>query len=107
MFLWRNHRPPSAGGGRASEGGDGAAPVSPWGRRWWRAAIVLLPAIFLGQGAWFIAANSQTYDEALKLCAGCSYWATGNFRFNPEHPPLMKELCCAADLVVVPAAASG
>ncbi len=56
------------------------------------AAVVLLPAIFLGQGAWFIAANSQTYDEAVNLCAGYSYLATGDFRFNPEHPPLMKEL---------------
>ena len=33
--------------------------------RWWRAAVVLLPAAFLGQGAWFIAANSQTSDEAI------------------------------------------
>jgi tetratricopeptide (TPR) repeat protein len=55
-------------------------------------AVVLLPIVFLGQGAWFIAANSQTYDEAIHLCAGYSYLATGDFRSNPEHPPLMKEL---------------
>ena len=44
------------------------------------------------QGAWFIAANSQTYDEAVNLCAGYAYLAAGDFGFNSEHPPLMKEL---------------
>ena len=28
--------------------------------------------------------------KARHLAAGYSYWATGNFRLNPEHPPLLK-----------------
>ena len=36
--------------------------------------------------------ESQTYDEGLHLAAGVSYWKTGDFRANPEHPPLGKLL---------------
>jgi hypothetical protein len=87
-----NNRAPSAHDDAGSGCGNAKAPpADAWGR-WWRAPVVLLPAIFLGQGAWFIAANSQTYDEAVYACAGYSYLATGDFRLDPEHPPLMKEL---------------
>ncbi len=34
--------------------------------------------------------ESQTWDEAMHLAAGYSYWKTGDFRLNPEHPPLGK-----------------
>ena len=34
--------------------------------------------------------ESQTWDEAMHLAAGYSYWKTGDFRINPEHPPLSK-----------------
>lgn len=40
-------------------------------------------------GAW---QDSQTTDEAVHLAAGRSYWQTGDFRLNPEHPPLIKLL---------------
>jgi hypothetical protein len=85
------NRTSSAGGDdRVAAAREKAAPAD--SRGWWRtAAFALLPAIFLAQGAWFIAANSQTYDEAVNLCAGYSYLADGDFRFNAEHPPLMKE----------------
>lgn len=36
--------------------------------------------------------ESQTIDEAVHLSAGLSYWKTGDFRLNPEHPPLIKML---------------
>ncbi len=36
--------------------------------------------------------ESQTIDEAVHLSAGLSYWRTGDFRLNPEHPPLIKML---------------
>lgn len=36
--------------------------------------------------------ESQTQDEAVYVVAGLSYWRTGDFRLNPEHPPLLKEL---------------
>lgn len=34
--------------------------------------------------------DSQTNDEAAHLVSGYSYWATGDYRLNPEHPPLSK-----------------
>lgn len=36
--------------------------------------------------------ESPTIDEAVHLSSGYSYWLTGDFRMNPEHPPLMKLL---------------
>ncbi len=47
---------------------------------------------FVAQGLFFIWANSQTIDEATHLAAGYSYLATNDFRLDPEHPPLIKEL---------------
>ena len=52
---------------------------------------------FLGQGLFFISSKSQTADEAVHLGAGYSYLATGDFRLNPEHPPLIKILCALPD----------
>lgn len=34
--------------------------------------------------------ESQIIDEAVHLSAGVTYWKTGDFRLNPEHPPLVK-----------------
>lgn len=39
--------------------------------------------------------ESQTFDEAVYISAGYSYWKTGDFRLNPEHPPLTKLLLAA------------
>jgi dolichyl-phosphate-mannose--protein O-mannosyl transferase len=36
--------------------------------------------------------ESPTADEPTELAAGYSYLKTGDFRMNPEHPPLMKML---------------
>jgi 4-amino-4-deoxy-L-arabinose transferase-like glycosyltransferase len=54
-------------------------------------AIFLL-LLFVAQGVFFIRANSQTIDEAAHLAAGYSYLATRDFRLDPEHPPLIKQL---------------
>jgi len=48
--------------------------------------------VFVGQGVFFIRANSQTVDEATHLAAGYSYLTTRDFRLDPEHPPFIKEL---------------
>jgi Dolichyl-phosphate-mannose-protein mannosyltransferase len=56
------------------------------------AAVAALLAVFLALGARFIDANAQTFDEAAHLAAGYSYLATGDFRLNTEHPPLLKLL---------------
>jgi hypothetical protein len=36
--------------------------------------------------------ETQTWDEGLHLAAGFSYWKTGDYRLNTEHPPLQKLL---------------
>ncbi len=53
---------------------------------------LLLVLFFVIQGMFFIRANSPTYDEAMHLAAGYSYLATGDFRLEPQNPPLIKEL---------------
>lgn len=52
-------------------------------------AIVTAALVWQSIGAW---QDSQTADEAAHLGAGISYWQSGQFRMNPEHPPLMKLL---------------
>ncbi len=37
-----------------------------------------------------VSRQSMTYDEATHLPAGYTYLSTGDFRLNPEHPPLLK-----------------
>ena len=56
------------------------------------AAMAALVVLFLVLGGIFIDANAQTFDEAAHLAAGYSYWSTGDFRLNTEHPPLLKLL---------------
>jgi len=41
----------------------------------------------------FIGASSQTSDESAHLAAGYSYLTLRDFRLNPEHPPLLKQMC--------------
>jgi hypothetical protein len=67
------------------------APRDHWEARAVPAALLLLGALFL-QGLLFIGESSQTSDEAVHLTAGYSYLKAGDFRLNPEHPPLVKEL---------------
>src|SRR5437016_10681219 len=48
-----------------------------------------------------IRLEAQTFDEAMHLAAGLSYWRTGDYRMNPEHPALGK-LLNAAPLLFMP-----
>lgn len=68
-----------------------AAGADPWERRA-GAGCVLLLLLLLLQGLVFIGESSQTSDEAVHLAAGYSYLTRGDFRLNPEHPPLIKQL---------------
>lgn len=43
--------------------------------------------------------DSATFDESVHLFSGVSYLQTGDFRLNPEHPPLAK-MWAALPLVV-------
>ena len=53
--------------------------------------LLLLSAFFL-QGIFSLHQKSATHDETAHIAAGYSYWKTGDFRLNKEHPPLMKLL---------------
>jgi hypothetical protein len=72
------------------EAGSGPPGIDPWEARAVPLALSLL-AVLLLQGLVFIGESSQTSDEAAHLAAGYSYLKTGDFRLNPEHPPLIKE----------------
>jgi hypothetical protein len=66
------------------------------------AAIAIILAIM---GAALISGalgDSQTYDEAGHLTAGYRYWMTGDFSFNPDHPPLARMLAAAPLLFLRP-----
>ena len=54
--------------------------------------IAALLGWFWIRGEKFIAANGPTFDEGVHLTAGVSYWKTGRFRMNADHPPLLKLL---------------
>ncbi len=46
--------------------------------------------------------DSQTFDEGVHLAAGVSYWRTGDFRLNPEHPVLWKLIAALPVLALRP-----
>jgi 4-amino-4-deoxy-L-arabinose transferase-like glycosyltransferase len=73
-----------------SSAGNGPPGIDPWEARAVPLALLLL-AVLLVQGLIFIGEASQTSDEAAHLAAGYSYLTKGDFRLNPEHPPLIKE----------------
>src|SRR2546426_6561020 len=64
-------------------------------RREW-AAHPLIPgallAVFFLQMLTASALKSPTFDEPAHIGAGLSYFKTGEFKVNPQHPPLLKEV---------------
>lgn len=54
--------------------------------------LILILAVELVVQLFLANADSQTTDEAVHVSAGYTYWTKGDFRFNPEHPPLVKLL---------------
>jgi hypothetical protein len=55
-----------------------------------RIAVPALLALFALCGFVSLSLDSATFDETAHLGAGVSYLETGDFRLNPEHPPLVK-----------------
>jgi dolichyl-phosphate-mannose-protein mannosyltransferase len=49
-------------------------------------AAFLIPLLLMG-------GKSATFDEVVHLPAGYSYLATRAIQINPQHPPLIKEIC--------------
>ncbi len=56
----------------------------------WVAGALLLTMGVLGLGS--MLGNSATFDEVAHIPAGYSYLHFGDYRLNPEHPPLIKDL---------------
>ncbi|MBI4387267.1 MAG: hypothetical protein HY551_07780 [Elusimicrobia bacterium] len=73
-------------------------------RRYVLGVLVALPlAAHLYLGVRFIRSEAATYDEAVHLASGYSYWAAGTFRLNSQdHPPLAKLLAAAPLLQMRP-----
>ncbi|MCL5744999.1 MAG: glycosyltransferase family 39 protein [Acidobacteria bacterium] len=59
------------------------------------AALAALAALAATLQVLSIRDETQTFDEDVHLAAGYSYWKTGDYRLNKEHPPLVKLLCAA------------
>lgn len=83
--------PPAAGPGRLID----RAPI--------RIAVVAMCCVaFVTLGLTSAARKSMTTDEYPHITAGYSYWKTGSFRLNPEHPPLAKLIGTAGLLPLGP-----
>ena len=57
------------------------------------AAVALLLAVFAAQNIIEMRRETCSSDEVVHLPAGYTYLVKQDFRLNPEHPPLIKELC--------------
>ena len=55
---------------------------------WW--ALPLLLALAVGHSLWATSLDGFTIDEPYHIAAGASYVRWGDYRLNPEHPPLVK-----------------
>lgn len=75
-------------------------------RRVKRVFCFVLPLIFVVLSLGSVAHKSPSYDETVHLFAGYSYLKWGDYRVNPEHPPLIKMLA-AAPLLALDLDASG
>jgi 4-amino-4-deoxy-L-arabinose transferase-like glycosyltransferase len=77
---------------RENRAAQPAAPSS--GAAWHKAALPVLGlvVVFVLLSILSLRQEGATFDEAVHIAAGYSYWRTGDFRMMPEHPPLAKLL---------------
>jgi hypothetical protein len=61
-----------------------------------------LIAVFMAENIYEMRRQSCSSDEVLHLPAGYTYLVKQDFRLNPEHPPLLKELCALPLLFLKP-----
>lgn len=64
--------------------------------------VGVLIAIFLAENIYEMFRHSCSSDEVAHLPAGYTYLVKRDFRLNPEHPPLLKELCALPLLFMEP-----
>src|SRR5881409_3178563 len=62
-------------------------------RRWLGPLRLLLLSSTLLIPLLLMKGKSATFDEVAHLPAGYSYLTTGRVNINPQHPPLIKEIC--------------
>src|SRR5207249_2128046 len=62
-------------------------------RRWLGPLRLLLLSSTLLIPLLLMKGKSATFDEVAHLPAGYSYLTTGLVKINPQHPPLIKEIC--------------
>ena len=67
-------------------------PATVWLRRFHGYVAAGLLAVMFGLGITSLAADSAIVDEVAHIPAAYSYLHYGDFRLNPEHPPLIKDL---------------
>jgi hypothetical protein len=60
--------------------------------RWHGYIAAGLLAVMFGLGLTSMAGNSAIVDEVAHIPSGYSYLHYGDYRLNPEHPPLIKDL---------------
>jgi 4-amino-4-deoxy-L-arabinose transferase-like glycosyltransferase len=79
-------------------------PQSPGKREWRRFGILAasLIVIMVVLQVTSVRQDSVVWDELPYVGAGYSYWVTGDYRLNPEHPPLAKLLDAIPLLVLKP-----
>lgn len=61
-------------------------------RKYHRIIAITILAIMFGLGLFSMMGDSAIVDEVAHIPAGYSYLKYGDFRLNPEHPPLIKDL---------------
>jgi hypothetical protein len=61
-------------------------------RRYHLLLVVMMAFLALAQAWTSMRGKSMTFDELVYIPAGVSYVTTGDYRLNPEHPPLAKVL---------------
>lgn len=61
-------------------------------RRWMQAVALALAALFGLQLYLHALRTSPVVDEPVHLLAGYRHLACGDYAFNPEHPPLLKQV---------------
>lgn len=60
-----------------------------------RIAAILILTLMLGLSFFTLKDDSAIIDEVAHIPAGYSYLKYGDFRLNPEHPPLIKDIAAA------------
>ena len=61
-----------------------------------RVLVFALCSLFAIAGFFSLRGDSATFDETAHIAAGVAYAERGDFRLNPEHPPLVKYLSGSA-----------